>query len=104
MVIRIVMLAAVAAVLAGCQAAPPPTRYSKAGATNEMFQRDRFECIQAAKISVGAAAYGLYGGSAETNVRVDRGSFVSCLAARGYSVNSEGEFAPPPGGAVYTVN
>ena len=107
MVMRTALLIFTAAVLPGCQAAPQPrpvARYSKAGATNEMFQKDRFECIQASKIQVGNAFYGRDAGFAKSNVRVDRGTMASCLAARGYSMNADGEFGPPPGGAVWTVN
>ena len=68
MVMRTALLIFTAAVLAGCQAAPQPrpvARYSKAGATNDMFQKDRFECIQASKIQVGNAFYGRDAGFAQ---------------------------------------
>jgi outer membrane lipoprotein SlyB len=100
------LLVAIAAALAGCH--QPETSvvytYSKPGATNEQYQKDRFECIQASQIRVGAASYGAYGGYAASNVRVDRGTMVSCLASRGYALDANGQFGPPPGGKVEMVN
>jgi hypothetical protein len=89
--------------LAAC-AAQQTLRYSKPGATNEQFQKDRYECIQQARKPVSSAYVGAYGANAESNVAVDRGMFVSCLAVRGYTVRPDGEFTAPPGGQVYTVN
>jgi hypothetical protein len=103
---RVGTLIAVAVTLVGCQPVKPiPTvRFSKPGATNEQFQKDRFECIQASQIRVSGASYNAYGGASASNVRVDRGTIISCLAARGYVADPQGEFAPPPGGQVMLVN
>jgi hypothetical protein len=102
---RAIIFIIIAGALVGCVQKPPvQQRFSKPGATNEQFQKDRFECIQAASIRVSGASYNAYGGSGASNVRVDRATLVGCLASRGYVVSPEGEFSAPPGGAVMTVN
>jgi hypothetical protein len=66
-------LIAIAVTLVGCQPTKPIpiVRFSKPGATNEQFQRDRFECIQASQIRVSGASYNAYGGSPEEGSRLE---------------------------------
>jgi hypothetical protein len=93
--------------LAACQQSnpPQPVRFSKPGATDAQFQKDRYACIQQARTPVSSALVNAYGGgSAANNVYVDRGTLMSCLAARGYSVRPDGEFAAPPGSSVTAIN
>ena len=102
---RTILLLAAAVAIAGCQQKPlPNVRYSKAGATEEQFNKERYECIQQSKVRVGSAYYNAYGGGASTAVLVDRGTMLSCMAAKGYKVTPDGEFTAPPGAQVRTVN
>ena len=81
-----------------------PLRFSKPGATNEQFLTDRYQCIQEARTRVSAASYGTYGGGAASNVYVDRGTMLSCMAARGYIAGLDGQFSAPPGGVIVMIN
>jgi hypothetical protein len=90
--------------LSGCQQRVQVLRFAKPGATNEQFQKDRYECIQQSKKPVSGAYVNAYGGGASSNVVVDRGTLVSCLAVKGYTVSPEGEFTAPPGGVVPLAN
>jgi hypothetical protein len=91
------------ALLCGCASTPqqpPMTSYTKAGATQEQFMKDRSECIQQAQHQA-AAAYGAVS-TGTTFIKCD--AVPSCLTNRGYAVNAKGNLAAPPGTDVACVN
>jgi hypothetical protein len=49
-------------------------RFSKPGATDAQFQKDRYACIQQARTPVSRPLVDAYGGSGASNVYVDRGT------------------------------
>lgn len=78
----------------------------KEGATFEGFMKDRFECAQAGRVTVSSTFINQYGGAGSSNVFVDRGQFLSCMGARGYTVDFSGisGFKPPPGSEIIVIN
>lgn len=82
---------------------PPVMRWSKAGATQDEFMRDRDSCIQEARQRV-SKLYAQQPGSASDKIVIDRGSFFGCMGARGYQSSPNGTFAPPTGTEVLVVN
>jgi hypothetical protein len=94
-----------AIILSGCATTPPPTmRYAKLGASQQDFMRDRYECIkQAQQPRTGAFVSG-YGGSSVGTIVTSRPIFVSCMSAKGYTLDQAGPLVAPPGTVVYMVD
>ena len=91
-------LAVCVVALGGCARAP--ARFSKPGATEQVFMQDRYACIQQSQQNRGAAnAYVAY-----TGVIVNRGVFMSCMGARGYLLDPNGSLAAQPGTEIRMVN
>jgi hypothetical protein len=96
----------VALLICGCASTPPQqtqstqTTYSKEGATQQQFMKDRSECIQQAQQKVSQAN----GAVASGTVFIKCDAVPSCLAGRGYVVNAKGSLAAPPGTDVACVN
>jgi len=93
--------------ICGCASTPAqqtqttqPTQYSKEGATQQQFMKDRSECIQQAQQKVSQA----YGAVATGTTFIKCDAVPSCLTARGYVVNAKGNLAAPPGSEVACVN
>jgi hypothetical protein len=59
--------------------------------------KDRYECLQEAQQRVSGAYVNSYGGAASSRVVASCGVWVSCLGARGYTVDPDGPLAAPPG-------
>lgn len=95
-----------AALLAGCSSAAlqaPPMRYAKAGATQDGYLQDRYQCLQQAREQRSAAAAYEGVGTANSQAVVNGPMFDACMAARGYRLDPNGPFAPPAGAAIATV-
>ena len=74
-------LGAVALILGGCAAAQP-SHWEKPGATQEAFMRDRYVCLQQTPQD--------RAGNYNTTL------FASCMGARGYKEDPNGDLSPPP--------
>jgi hypothetical protein len=75
------MVMAGAALLGGCAAAQP-MHWTKSGATQEAFMRDHLACVQQTQLDT----WSFYRGE----------SLSSCMEARGYKEDSNGNLFPPP--------
>lgn len=101
-----VLTLGVALLICGCSSTPSQrtqstqATYSKEGATQQQFMKDRSECIQQAQQKAAQANGAVASGT--TFVKCD--AVPSCLAARGYVVNAKGSLAAPPGTDVACVN
>jgi hypothetical protein len=81
---------------------PQPTlRYTKYGARQQEFMKDRYECLLQSQRQVSGAYVGAYGGASSSTTVCSLGVWKACLAARGYEVNPSGELGAPAGMAVY---
>jgi hypothetical protein len=78
---RLTLTVLTAAVLAAC-AATQPIHWSKSGATQEMFTRDHSACVQQTQVD----PWSFYRGE----------SLSSCMEARGYKEDPNGNLFPPP--------
>ncbi len=95
-----VMMAVVLCTLALSDCAGPPVRFSKVGATQQVFMQDRYVCIQQSQQERGAANnYGAWKG-----VIVNRGVFMSCMGAKGYTLNEHGNLVATPGTEIQVVD
>ncbi len=90
--------------MSGC--ATPTVSFTKDGASFEGFMKDRFECAQAGRVTVSSSFINQYGGAGSSNVFVDRGQFLSCMGARGYTVDFSGTsgFKAPSGSEIIVIN
>jgi hypothetical protein len=90
---------AIGLALVSCVARPPqaPIRYSKADATQEQFMKDRYECQQQAQQQISGAYVNQYGGGAGSKLVLSCGMWISCLGARGYVIDPNGNLAAPDG-------
>lgn len=78
--------------LCGC-ASTEMIRFSKPGASQEEFMRDRYGCLQETQQDVGIAnEHGAVRRSV-TNAPL----YNSCMAVKGYQLDPKGAFAPPAG-------
>jgi hypothetical protein len=92
-------------ILGGC-AVPQPipqARYTKYGATQDEFMKDRYECLQQAQKRVSGAYVNQYGGASNSDTVCSFGMWVSCLGSRGYVIDPNGSLAAPPGMVVRCV-
>jgi hypothetical protein len=69
-------------VAAGC-ASPSPTLWTKPGANDDEFARDRYTCAQEAQVPYTRAYQNAYGGAVNQGVKTDVGIFKICLEAHG---------------------
>lgn len=82
----------------GC--ASQPVRFSHATADDRTYIKDRYQCLQEAR---GQHAQGSRAGYESKGV-VNGGLFRSCMSARGYRPDPNGQFAPPPGTEAATID
>ncbi len=93
---RATLLAAVIiTLLGGCAA--QQIRFTKSGASQEEYMKDRYECFQQAQQRVSGAFVNQYGGASNSQVVCNGGMYLSCMGARGYVVDPYGDLSPPPG-------
>ena len=86
------------AMLAACAPTPRKTlAYTRANTTQDQFMKDRYECLQEAEQRVSAAAVNQYGGASSSQIVPSCGVWTSCLGARGYVVDPNGNLSAPPG-------
>ena len=77
----LLMVMAGVILLGGC-AATPPLHWNKPGATQEAFMRDHSACVQRTQLDT----WSFYRGE----------SLNSCMEARGYKEDANGNLFPPP--------
>jgi hypothetical protein len=76
---------ALLATMAGCATAPPPPmHWVKAGATEEMFLKERYACLQQAQQPQTGSYVNGYGGSSYGTMITNQKLFFSCMEAAGY--------------------
>jgi hypothetical protein len=92
-----ILLALSTLVVYGCVAQRSLVRYTKPGATQDEFMKDRYECLQEAQQRESGAYVNSYGGAASSRVVASCGVWLSCLGARGYTVDPNGPLGAPPG-------
>jgi len=85
----------------GCANPPQQFRYAKYGATQEEFMKDRYACLQEAQQRVSGAYVDAYGGGSASRVVANCGVWLSCMGARGYQVDPDGNLAAPPAMIVF---
>ncbi len=61
----------------------------KPGATEEQFNKDKYECMRENQQVSSATYVNRYGGGSSSNVVVDPDMYNACLQARGYSLKEE---------------
>ncbi|WP_041453466.1 hypothetical protein [Anaeromyxobacter dehalogenans] len=76
-------------------------RWSKEGGTQSAFLQDRYACLRESQQNRSIAVVTQYGGSGSSGQVTDGGLFVACMSARGYALDANGQFAPPPGTEIY---
>lgn len=91
---------AVGLVLVGCAPQPPPRpsppdRFSRAGTTQDAFMADRYQCLHEAMSPVAVGIYRPQAGLSRSDVQPVCGMWRSCMAARGYVVNQQGNLSAP---------
>ena len=103
--LRFLVTAAIVALsITGCAPVMAPVipvmRWSKPGATQDEFMRDRYACIQDARRRVSSAYVQGGAGYAESGEIISRDVFVPCMGAHGYALDPNGTFVAPPGGVI----
>lgn len=101
---RIVVLVLAMSILGGCAAQATQGSFTKEGATREQFMRDRSECVQEASERRSGAVSNGYGGAADSAVIVHCGRWASCMAARAYKPDPNGNLHASWTAAVGCVN
>lgn len=71
----------------GCQA----PMWTKPGATQDEFSRDKYACMQEAQQPASAAHVNRHGGQASSGIATNRDLFTACMNARGYYQQRPGE-------------
>lgn len=109
---KIIYLALSVVAFTGCVNRPVqqyrPISYTKEGATQADFMKDRYTCLQEtqqrveASRSAASASGNFFGSRSSTDsvVMPTCGAFASCLAAKGYFQDDEGELVIPKGTAI----
>lgn len=87
----------VANFLLGCASAP---RYTKKGATEEQFLKDRYACLQENQQRIETANVDSFNGNYSSKVMPSCSALASCLAARGYYQAEQGELVIPSGAVI----
>lgn len=90
--------------LAGCETVSispvPADRFSKGGASQDDFMKDRYQCLREGQRSVSSSYItgqnGFIRGSGAGGVVVSQSLFRSCLSARGYNLDPNGPLVAPP--------
>jgi len=101
---RFVFLMLATSFLGGCAAQATQGSFTKQGATPEKFMRDRSECVQeASELRSGGVSNG-YGGAADSGTIVHCGRWASCMGARGYQSDPNGNLHASWTAAVSCVN
>jgi hypothetical protein len=70
--------------------------WAKPGATQETFLQDRYTCLQQAQQNRSAGFSDQTGGSFAGTVVTNQQLFISCMIARGYVQDPNGNLFPPP--------
>ena len=88
--------------LLGCATNPPPPmlRFTKPGATQQEFMKDRYECLLQSQRQVSGAYVGAYGGASSTSTVCSFGVWKACLGGRGYELDPSGALGAPPAMAI----
>lgn len=82
---RLALSLSLVAMLGGCVTAPPPPmQWTKAGATQDMFLKDRYACLQQAQQPQTGSYVNGYGGSSYGTMVTNQKLFFSCMEAQGY--------------------
>ncbi len=101
---RVVFLFLAIGFLGGCAAQATQGSFTKQGATAEQFMRDRSECVQEASERRSGGMSNGYGGAADSGTIVHCGKWASCMAARGYQPDANGNLHASWTAAVSCVN
>ena len=72
-------------------------RYTKQGATQDQFMKDRYECLRQTQQRIESANYSYGGGNYNSTVMPSCSALASCLASRGYYQKKDGELVVPSG-------
>ena len=78
-------------------------RFSNSSVSQQQYLQDRYQCIQEAQRRVSGAVVNNYAGAASSNLVVSYSMYTACMGARGYQLDANGAFGPPPGGLVQMV-
>lgn len=97
---------AICLILLGCSEAHiPPIRFTRPGASREVYFRDRYDCILSARNRVAyyteTPIMNRWIRQGYSGTETSREIFISCMMARGWILHPQGEFFAPPGGQVY---
>ena len=106
--LSIVALTFVAAISNGCtpqekqvSTPSPPNAWLKPGATQASYMSDRYECLQAARqqTSSGFVSNGI--GASRSGTTFSAALFESCMGAKAYLKDVNGNLKPPANSVVY---
>ena len=89
-------LLAISLLATACAIGPRRWASSNVGATQQQFVQDRYACYQETRAPVGTAYSHAYGSGAGSVVKPSCSAFISCLAARGYTEQKEGNLVGEP--------
>jgi hypothetical protein len=92
----VLLAIAVGFLLAGCATEPKMFRFTKAGATQQAYMQDRYDCSMQGRQNVSRAIFSEGSGAAYSTMAVNRGMFMSCMALRGYRLDPNGPLIAPP--------
>lgn len=95
---------AISLVAVGGCAAPRTFEYNHASSTQQQFMQDRYACVQQAQQSRSSGYANAYGASLGSAVVTNRGVFMSCMGAKGYTAAEKGQFTVPAGSEVIMVD
>jgi len=74
-----------------------PVHWDRPATTGQQFLSDRYACLQEARDPAASKFATRYG---QSDALVNGQIFDACMAARSYTRTPNGQFSPPPGGAV----
>lgn len=89
--------------LGGC-AHDQTMSFSKTGATQNQFLRDRYACLQESKVASTTGMFHEGSGHIKTSGASSGGLYVSCMSLRGYRVDPNGALTVPAGSEVLAVD
>jgi hypothetical protein len=93
---RAKLLVALLGAVASACASPQEARYSKPGTTQDEFMADRFDCIAESEQDVSNPLLAVVGGATTVNRLPNCEKWTSCMKARGYSPDPNGDLRAPP--------